>query len=249
MTTALPPGWKVKPIGELLAPLDDGRTLHHGWSPQCEKDPIQTPGAFYGGTGPHGPLALPGDYQVKLTANGKTQTATLHLSIDPRTKGQEEALQKQFVLSQQVTDRISQLHQAINEIRDLKSQIKALHAKFDKEERVKPALAAADEMEHRMSEVEQQLIQVNLKGSEGSLAFPVMLNEQLDTFSHSIDAGDREPTKPQMDVFTSLSGRLDAQLQKWAQIQKDDLPKVTALIKQADLPPLLVKPKPGENKT
>ena len=52
-----------------------------------------------------------------------------------------------------------------------------------------------------------------------------------------------------MDVFALLSGRLDTQLQKWAQIQKDDLPKVTALIKQADLPPLLVKPKPEENKT
>jgi len=76
-----------------------------------------------------------------------------------------------------------------------------------------------------------------------------VLNEQFDTFSHSIDGGDREPTKPQMDVFGLLSGRLDTQLQKWAQIQKEDLPKVTALIKQADLPPLLVKPKPEENKT
>ena len=242
-----PPEWPDRVKEEKTIPANEGMN-RYAWNLRYN-DPIQTPGAFYGGSGPHGPLALPGDYQVKLTANGKTQAATLHLSIDPRTKGQEDAVQKQFALSRQVTDRISQLHQAINEIRDLKSQIKALHAKFDKEERVKPALAAADEMERRMSEVEQQLIQVNLKGSEGSLAFPVVLNEQFDTFSHSIDGGDREPTKPQMDVFGLLSGRLDTQLQKWAQIQKEDLPKVTALIKQADLPPLLIKPKPEENKT
>ena len=103
-------------------------------------------------------------------------------------------------------------------------------------------------MEKKMSEIEQQLIQVNLKGSEGSLAFPVMLNEQFDTFSHAIDVGDSEPTKPQLDVFASLSGRLDEQLKKWSAMKQDELPKVTELIKQSDLPALMVPPKLEENK-
>jgi len=36
---ALPTGWAVAPLEDLLVPLDDGRSLHHGWSPQCEKEP------------------------------------------------------------------------------------------------------------------------------------------------------------------------------------------------------------------
>ena len=36
---ALPHGWSEKRIEQLFAPLDDGRTLHQGWSPQCEKLP------------------------------------------------------------------------------------------------------------------------------------------------------------------------------------------------------------------
>ena len=75
-----------------------------------------------------------------------------------------------------------------------------------------------------------------MKGSEGNLAFPSMLNEAFDTFSRLVDAGDREPTKPQLDVFALLSGRLDEQLKKWNAIKQDDLPKVSELIKQADLP-------------
>jgi photosystem II stability/assembly factor-like uncharacterized protein len=242
-----PPEWpdQVKEVKTI--PAKDGMN-RYAWNLRYN-DPIQTPGAFYGGTGPHGPLVLPGDYQVKLTANGKTQAATLHLIVDPRIKEDASVLQKQFALSRQVTDRISELHQAVNEIRDIKSQIKTLHAKFDSDERVKPALAAADEMEKKMSEIEQQLIQVNLKGSEGSLAFPVMLNEQFDTFSHAIDVGDSEPTKPQLDVFASLSGRLDEQLKKWSAMKQDELPKVTALIKQSDLPALMVPPKPQENQS
>ncbi len=38
-TESLPPGWTAFPIEELFQPLADGRTLHHGWSPQCDKDP------------------------------------------------------------------------------------------------------------------------------------------------------------------------------------------------------------------
>jgi type I restriction enzyme S subunit len=38
----LPRGWVDVEIDELLAPLEDGRTLHQGWSPQCEKYPRQS---------------------------------------------------------------------------------------------------------------------------------------------------------------------------------------------------------------
>jgi len=210
-------------------------------------DPIQIPGAFYSGTGPKGPLALPGDYQVKLTVGGKSQTAPLHLVIDPRTKGQEAALQKQSTLATQVNNRISQLHQAVNEIRNLRSQIQSLHKRFGDDQRLKPALDAADALDHKMSEVEQKLIQVNMKGSEANLAFPNMLNERFDTFSHVIEAGDTEPTKPQLDVFQLLSSQLEEQLKKWAQLKNEDVPKVSELIKQANLPALLIsEPKKSE---
>jgi hypothetical protein len=239
-----PPEWPDRVQAPKTIPANEGMN-RFAWDLRCD-DPVQIPGAFYSGNGPRGPLALPGDYQLKLTANGKTQTATLHLAIDPRTKGQEAELQKQFALSSAVTERISQLHQTVNGIREVKSQIKTLHEKFGEEPKVKVALESADAMERKMSEIERQLMQVNMKGSEGNLAFPNMLNEAFDSFSHSIDAGDREPTKPQLDVFASLSGRLDEQLKKWNAIKQDDMPKVIAMIKQADLPALVLKEEKSE---
>jgi DNA repair exonuclease SbcCD ATPase subunit len=167
----------------------------------------------------------------------------LHLSIDPRTKGAEPALQKQFDLSKRVNDRISELHQAVNEIREVKSQIQSLHKRFDDDQRLKAPLTTADELDHKMSDIEQQLVQVKMKGSEGNLAFPNMLNERFDTFSHVIDAGDSPPTKSHQDVFQMLNGQLDQQLKKWTQIKSDDVPKVSALIKQLDLPALVISGK------
>jgi hypothetical protein len=233
-----PPEWPDRVERVKTIPANEGMN-RFAWDLRYD-DPIQTPGAFYSGTGPKGPLALPGDYQVKLTLGGKSQTAPLHLVIDPRNKGQEAALQKQSTLAMQVNDRISQLHQAVNEIRDLRSQIQNLHKRFGDDQRLKPALAAADDLDHRMSEVEQKLIQVNMKGSEANLAFPNMLNERFDTFSHTIESGDTEPTKPQSDVFQMLGTQLDEQLQKWAQIKHEDVTKVTELVREANLPALII---------
>ncbi len=205
-------------------------------------DPVQTPGAFYSGEGPRGPKVLPGDYQVKLTIAGQSQTAPLHIAMDPRIKDADAAVQKQFELAMQIRDRVSELHQAVNEIRDVKSQIQSLHKKFGEEARAKAALETTDDLNKKILAVEEQLIQVNMKSSEGNLVFPNMLNERFDTFSHVIDGANAAPTQPQYDVFKMLSGQLDEQLKKWTQLKTAEVPKVSTAIKQLDLPALNISP-------
>ena len=241
-----PPEWPDQVETPRTIPAAEGMN-RFAWDLHYD-DPIQTPGSFYYGEGPRGTLALPGDYQVKLTVAGKSQTAPLHLAIDPRTKEAEGALPKQFELSSNVVTRIGELHQAINEIRDVKTQIQSLHKRFGTEDRLKATLAAADELARKMSAIEEQLIQVNMKGSEGNLAFPNMLNESFYSFSRTIEYADYGPTQPQYEVFKMLSGRLDEQLKKWAQLKADEVPKIAALIKQMELPAISVGGKQGTGK-
>ena len=229
-----PPEWPDRVQTPKTIPANAGMN-RYAWDLRYE-DPVEIPGAFYSGDGPRGPLVLPGDYQVKLTVAGKNQTAPLHIAIDPRMKGAEAALQKQFELSTQVRDRIAELHQAVNEIRSVKGQIQDLHKRFGDDQKLKPALAAADDLNNKASEVEGQLMQVNMKSSEGNLVFPNMLNESFDTFSHTIDNADTAPTKPQDDVYQVLRGRLETELKKWAQLKAQAVPAVSELIKKADLP-------------
>jgi photosystem II stability/assembly factor-like uncharacterized protein len=238
-----PPEWPDQVETPRVIPAAEGMN-RFAWDLHYD-DPIQTPGAFYAGEGPRGALALPGDYQVKMTVAGKTQTAPLHLAIDPRIKDAEAALPKQFDLSAKVVNRIGELHQAINEIRNVKTQIQGLHKRFGEDERLKSALTAADDLSKKMTAVEEQLIQVNMKGSEGNLAFPNMLNEALYSFSRTIEYADYGPTRPQGDVFKMLSDRLDEQLKKWTQIKTEEVPKIAALIKQVELPAISVSEKPA----
>ena len=204
-------------------------------------DPTQIPGAFYSSTGPQGPLALPGDYQVKTDRRRQiADCAAASRGRSAKQRSRKRRCKSNSLWPMQVNDRISQLHQAVNEIRDLRAQIENLHKRFGDDQRLKPALAVADDLDHKMSEVEQKLIQVNMKGSEANLAFPNMLNERFDTFSHIIESGDKEPTKPQLEVFEMLRNQLDEQLEKWTQLKQEDVAKVAELIKQANLPALII---------
>jgi hypothetical protein len=85
-----------------------------------------------------------------------------------------------------------------------------------------------------------------MKGSEANLAFPNMLNEELDTFSHTIDQADAVPTASQCDVFKMLSAKLDEQLGTWAHIQKEELPAVNNLVRASQIPVLTVQDREHE---
>jgi len=216
-----PPEWpdQVKEMKTIPASAGMQRFV---WNLRYD-DPTKVPGAFYSGAGPRGPLVLPGKYQVKLTAEGRTQSVTLEVLADPRVKPATGDLEKQSELSHEVYRDINRMHEAINQIRDLKSQIQSLRMRFADDPKLKPLLTAAEDLEKKLSSVEEELIQVNMKGSEANLAFRNMLNEQYDSFAASIEAADAAPTEQQSEVFKMLRARLEEQINKLDGILNTDL--------------------------
>jgi hypothetical protein len=93
-----------------------------------------------------------------------------------------------------------------------------------------------------MAPVEERLIQVNMKGSEANLAFPNMLNEQLDSFSAIVQAGDNAPSQQQYEVFKMLRSQLDQQLAAWKQLMSTDVPAFNESMKNSNTPALYLPP-------
>src|SRR5581483_9171039 len=80
---------------------------------------------LWGARAETGPLARPGNYQVRLTANGQTQAQMFAIKRDPRLTGvTDEDLAKQFELAMQVRDRTSEANQMVIRIREIKKQVK-----------------------------------------------------------------------------------------------------------------------------
>ena len=65
--------------------------------------------------------AAPGQYSVRLTANGKTYTQPLTLRMDPRVKTPALGLQQQFTLSKALYDDVKAAQNAVQQIRAAQS--------------------------------------------------------------------------------------------------------------------------------
>ncbi len=68
---------------------------------------------------PEGPQVLPGKYQVRLTAGGKSFTAPVEVTMDPRIKTSAQELQSQFALEMKIYSGMQQAAQALHEAQEL----------------------------------------------------------------------------------------------------------------------------------
>ena len=94
------------------------------------------PGLILWGGSLAGPRVVPGNYQVKLTVDGKTiGTENFTVKADPRLATTPEEFQKQFDFLSQTSAKLSQTHEAILEIRDLRKQFEDLSARLKSEQK------------------------------------------------------------------------------------------------------------------
>ena len=102
-------------------------------------------------------------------------------------------------------------------------------------------VAGMRKVEGGMAPVEGQITQVKLKSSEGTLRYPVMLNEQFDTFRAMIENADAAPTQSMLDVYASLDQRLSTALTQWNALLKNEVPALDEAARKENLPLIVVR--------
>ncbi|MBI4538434.1 MAG: glycosyl hydrolase [Gemmatimonadetes bacterium] len=171
--------------------------------------PAAFEGMIFWAAGREGPQAPPGSYQVRLTANGVTQTHSFEVKIDPRLNDVTAAdLRAQFELALQIRDKVSGTNEAVMRIRELKRQI---------EDRLGKAQSAslrsmAESFRDRLGEIEGEIYQVRLESSQDPLNFPIKLNNKIAYLLRVVESAEARPTDSAYEAFRFLSGQLDEQL-------------------------------------
>jgi photosystem II stability/assembly factor-like uncharacterized protein len=191
-----------------------------------------------------GPEALPGNYQVRLTVNGKSYTAPLEIKPDPRLNISQQDLQKQFDLLIKIRDRVKETHDTVNQIRSIRDQINALNKGLEGDPHAKAVADAGRQLDKKMTEVEEALIQTKARSGQDILNYPIRLNNQLVALGGVVSSADSAPTQASYDVFDMLSKQLDAQMAKWKQILSTDLPAYDDAVRKQDIPAIII-PKEG----
>jgi photosystem II stability/assembly factor-like uncharacterized protein len=188
-----------------------------------------------------GPEALPGMYQVRLTVLGKSYTAPLEIKADPRLKVSADDLAKQFDLLLKIREKVTETDDAIIQMRDVREQITAINTRLKNDPRAKVIADAGKAVDKKMTVVEEALIQTKAKSGQDVLNFPVRLNNDLVALGGVVESADTAPTKQSYEVFDMLTKEVDEQLEKWKAILSTDVASYNNLVKQQDVPALMLK--------
>jgi hypothetical protein len=182
---------------------------------------------------PQGATVLPGKYTVKLTTGGKTETQPLEIRMDPRVKTSPEDLRRQFELDRKIADALHRDYEALQQVRSLRAQLKALAGKNPSPQ----TKAAADALETKLAALEGD------EGGYGTRFFSTpegrslaRLNTGFNMLLSALDTADAAPTSQQSATFGDLDKALEEQLATWNQIKAADVPALNQQLNKAGMP-------------
>jgi hypothetical protein len=200
--------------------------------------PVKFPGMIFwgaGSAGEEGPVALPGEYTVRITANGETKSQPMKIEKDPRLPQiTQEDLQKQFDLAMKIRDEISRANNMVIHIREIR---KAL-TEDGKKNGSADLKRLSDVFLKNLSSIEEDLYQVRNRSGQDPLNFPIKLNNQIASLGRSVMEGDAAPTDQAYVVFKELTDRLNHQQSLYDQTMMAGLAKINPILTKNKLPAL-----------
>ena len=189
-----------------------------------------------------GPRAVPGRYQVRLTVDGQTFTQPFEIRKDPRVGTTPEEFERQFALLIKIRDKLTETHQAIARLRDVRTQINDLLRRAEGQAGAAALAESGRALVARMTAVEETLYQTRNQSSQDPLNFPIRLNNRLAALGGIVASADTPPTDQSLALYDELAAQIDAQLRQLDQLLTADLRAFNQQARAADIPFVVVKP-------
>ncbi|MGB9361333.1 MAG: hypothetical protein WCA99_07010 [Candidatus Sulfotelmatobacter sp.] len=192
--------------------------------------------------GAKGPVAVPGQYQVRLTVGGITQVAPLEVKLDPRVKVSDADLALQFSLLTQIHEGLNRVYDAVNQIQDVRSQVAGLKRRLPENASTKAIASSANDLEKKLVEVRDQFVNLTISANEDSLAYPPQIDTKLAFLAMDVGTADAAPTEAEQLEFEKLKRQNAELLSRWDELQRRDLAAFQKLTAENSLSTVVVPP-------
>jgi photosystem II stability/assembly factor-like uncharacterized protein len=186
---------------------------------------------------PGGPTVPPGTYQARLTVGEWSDATTFEVVQDPRLDVSHEDMEEQYQLAKAIWKELTRSHEAIKEIRDLRSQVMALAERTDDE----VVTEKADEIATALTATEEKLHQTKSESSQDILNFPPQIDNQLLFLQGVVESTMGAPTQAARNRFDELKSRLDGYVAELNVIIGEQLPEFERLLEGASVSYIIVE--------
>jgi photosystem II stability/assembly factor-like uncharacterized protein len=186
--------------------------------------------------GPLGPIALPGQYTVRLTVNGKSYSEPLIVKIDPRVKTSPAALEQEFNLAMRLASMMTESSRGVLEARSILEQIKTVSSTADAS-----MLESLKSVATKVSEIRKK------SDAPGAFAGPTLtaLNTNLAALYADVDKADAAPTAALSSATADTERGLSTAMRRWNDLKSNDLAQLNRQLRMANLPAINPELKPS----
>ena len=179
---------------------------------------------------PSGPKAVPGNYEVRLTVDGRVQEQPLQLVMDPRSAATSQTLQQQLRLGQKIYGETLDARRALAEIGSLQEQITDAQKKVTPEQsEVKTTLTDA-----------QQEIQEILSGKKPNTAGLQDSYSGLASALRVVESGDRTVPSQAIALYQESSQRVKERIADWTTFKETKLPRLNQKLRDGNVAPIAI---------
>jgi photosystem II stability/assembly factor-like uncharacterized protein len=180
---------------------------------------------------PTSPWVLPGQYTVRLTANGQTLTQPLVVKMDPRVKTSAAGLEQQFRLSKQMYEGLLETTSALLQAKSLRAQLDHLKNQGG----AAPAVAEAEEALSAVAGGEEERRPRAGAKEKDTLS---SVNGELKIMFDTLQSADVAPTAPQAAAAADAQRKVAPVMAAWNRFKGTELPQLNAKLRAAGLPEL-----------
>lgn len=189
-----------------------------------------------------GPLAVPGTYTLKLTADGHEATAQVTVGPDPRVTVPQADLEAHQAFALEVRDAITRLARGVGRLKTVRDQLRHHTTLLEADPRSKELAAMSRTLAARLEEVEG-----HWHNPEAEVAYDILakkggarLYSRLSPLLMFVNEGDGVPTQGMREVFAAQQQELAELETELKGILDTDLAAIQLAAKRLDLPFVIV---------
>ncbi|MDX6405453.1 MAG: hypothetical protein QOH70_2908 [Blastocatellia bacterium] len=172
---------------------------------------------------PPGPLAVPGNYELVLTVDGKTYRQPLTVTLDPRVRVAPGDLEAQLDLARMIDAWMNVSYHSYKEVGALRAALVTAQKDLPKDSPVTVALQALDK---ELAEIQDGTNTVPGFGA---------VNRDVARFVTMIQSGDIRPARSVIENAAPSCVALKNDLARWRKINSETVPALNQVLKQNKL--------------
>ena len=170
-----------------------------------------------------GAKAVPGNYTVTLSYNGQEESKAFKILPNPLAETTVAQMQEQFDFVNGINQTIDAAHKAIKKIRTVTKKLGEFQTNFKENEAANDLRASAKELANKLSDIEKALYQTQNRSNQDPLNFPIRLTNKLGHINNLVMRNDFPPTAQDIAVRDELTQAINAQLDTYTSLMKNDV--------------------------